>query len=232
MEAVLALLLVRAGQVVSMDALVAQIWGDRAPRRVIASLQVYVSNLRKLLASPERDDSPIVTRAPGYLLDLSDGELDLHDFQQFLQIGKEHARAQRHEQAVEAFQKALALCRGSAFSGIEDIQAVRSFAAWCEELRLECSELMFDSKLALGEHRDLIGDLHALVTDYPLREAFHRQLMLALYRSDRQADALAAYRSLHDNLYHELGLAPCRGLRDLQQAILASDSRLEFLEAV
>ncbi|MFI5749451.1 BTAD domain-containing putative transcriptional regulator [Streptomyces sp. NPDC051644] len=232
MEAVLALLLVRAGQVVSMDALVAEIWGDRAPRRVIASLQVYVSNLRKLLAAPGREESSIVTRAPGYLLNLSDDELDLHDFQRFLQLGKEHARAKRHEQAVASFQNALALCRGSAFSGIEDIQAIKSFATWCDELRLECSELLFDSKLALGQHRDLIGDLHALVTDYPLREAFHRQLMLALYRSDRQADALAAYRSLRDNLYHELGLAPCRGLRDLQQAILVSDSRLEYLEAV
>lgn len=196
-------------------------WGDRAPRRAVASLQVYVSHLRKLLAVPERPESPIVTRSPGYSLILGDDALDLREFQELLGTGRSEAGAQRHEHAVVAFGAALSLCRGPALHGLEHIPAARAFTTWYEESRLECTELLVESKLALGQHRDLVGDLYTLTSEHPLREVFHRQLMLALYRSGRQADALAVYRSLGDHLGRDLGLEPGRASRDLQKALTA-----------
>ena len=231
MAAVLALLLLRADQIVPVEQLVAEIWGERAPRRAVASLQVYVSHLRKLLAVPERPENPIVTRSPGYSLILGDDGLDLHEFQELLETGRSEAGALRHEHAVVAFGAALSLCRGPALHGLEHIPAARAFTTWYEESRLECTELLVESELALGRHRDLVGDLYTLISEHPLREVFHRQLMLAPYRSGRHADAPAVYRSLRQRLDRDPSLESGRALRDLHQAILVADGGLEYREA-
>lgn len=228
MAALLALLLLRADQIVPVEQLVAEIWGENAPRRAVASLQVYISHLRKLLTVPGRSENPIVTCSPGYSLVLGDDVLDLHEFQALLERGRAEAGALRHENAVGAFGTALSLCRGPALHGLEHIPAARAFTSWYEESRLECTELLVESELALGKHRDLVGDLYTLVSEHPLREVFHRQLMLALYRSGRQADALAVYRSLRERLGRDLSLEPGRASRELHQAILVADGGLEY----
>jgi DNA-binding SARP family transcriptional activator len=230
-QLVLAILLIKHDQVVTIDQLSAEIWGDHAPRRATAALQVYISQLRKFLGRASGLESPIVTRPPGYVLTVGPDELDLYIFQSLVRQGREHARAQRHEEAAASLESALGLWRGPVLSSLRDSPAVNAFAAWLEEARLECAEMLVESTLALGRHRDLIGFLYGLTAENPLREVFHRQLMLALYRAERQADALKAYRQARETLNTELGLEPCRALRELHRAILLADDRLEFQAA-
>ncbi|MEV0431320.1 AfsR/SARP family transcriptional regulator [Micromonospora sp. NPDC049836] len=230
-QILLCVLLIRSGQVVSIDQLTAELWGDNAPRRSTAALQVYVSQLRKFLHRPEDAQNPIVTRLPGYVLNTGADQVDVHVFQNLVRQGRQAARDHDHEAAVALFEEGLALWRGPALMGLRDSPAVSVFATWLDEFYLECVEAMVESNLALGRHRDLIGTLQALTAEHPLREAFYRQLMLALYRSERQADALRVYQNARAVLSDELGLEPCRGLRDLQAAILSADDRLDFRPA-
>jgi DNA-binding SARP family transcriptional activator len=245
-QILLALLLIHSDQVVSIEQLTAQIWGDRIPSRARAGVHVYVSQLRKLFASAtnrgcqsggdSRDcrdsgdgkdaDGPLLTRSPGYHLAVKPGDLDLHLFQSLTDQGHAHAQAGRHEEAVECFAAALRLWRGPALNGLRDCAAINSFATWLEEIRLRCTELSIESSLHLGRHHDVIGTLYTLTTDHPLREAFYRQLMLALYRAERRAEALAAYRTARERLRQDLGLEPCRALQDLHRSILLGDDRL------
>jgi DNA-binding SARP family transcriptional activator len=150
-------------------------------------------------------------------------ELDVHIFQQHVNQGRAHMRASRNEEALASIDNALGVWRGPALEDLRNSPTVNGFAAWAEEARLECVEMHLDASLALGRDRELIGRLYALTTEHPLREAFHRQLMLALYRSARQAEALRTYESVRDTLRGELGIEPCRELRDLHRAILSGD---------
>jgi DNA-binding SARP family transcriptional activator len=228
MQILLAVLIIRANEMVSIDQLTVEIWGQNSPRRPSAALHVYISQLRKLLGRSGGTANPIVTRPPGYLLSAAPQELDLHLFGQLVQLGRTHAKEERHEQAVDCFDAALRLWRGPAMSTLRDSPTVNAFATWLEEIRLQCAEMLVESNMALGRHRDLVGFLYALTVEHPLREGFYRQLMLALYRAERQADALKVYRSARDTLRNELGLEPGRALRELQRAILLADDRLEL----
>lgn len=231
-QILLCVLLIRSGQVVSIEQLTAELWGENAPRRSTAALQVYVSQLRKFLHRPESPQNPIVTRLPGYVLTTASADqVDVYVFKNLVRRGRQAARNNSHAEAVALFEEGLALWRGPALMGLRDSKAISVFATWLDEFYLECVEAMVESNLALGRHRDLIGSLQALTSEHPLREAFYRQLMLALYRSERQADALRVYQNARTLLSDELGLEPCRGLRDLQQAILSADDRLEFRPA-
>lgn len=138
-----------------------------------------------------------------------------------------HVRRGRYEEAAAAFEEALRLWRGPALSELRGGPIIRGFVTWLEEARLECTELLAEANLALGRHRESVGFLYDLTQHHPLREVFSRQLMLALYRSDRRADALKVYRSVRESLHDELGLEPCRALSDLHRAILQSDAHLE-----
>lgn len=227
MAVVLGALLVRAEQVVSAEQLMAEIWHDDPPRSASASLYVHISQLRKFLHRPGRPN-PIATRRPGYLLHIGADEFDVHDFQDLAEIGRRHVRTGRHEEAAHCFDEALRLWRGPALGDLRDGPIGASFTTWLEETRLECLELRIESGLALGRHRELVGRLYSLTSENPLRETFHHQLMLALYRSERQADALAAYQAARAVLNEQLGLEPGRALRHLQQAILASDDGLDL----
>jgi DNA-binding SARP family transcriptional activator len=227
LQILLALLLIHNDQVVSIEQLTAQIWGDRVPRRARAGVHVYVSQLRKLLAPGDTgQENPLQTRSPGYVLATKPGDLDLHVFQNLADQGRLHAQAHRHEEAVECFEAALRLWRGPALNGLRECAAVDAFATWLEEIRLRCTELSIESSLHLGRHHDVIGSLYTLTTDHPLREAFHRQLMLALYRAERRAEALAAYRTAREQLRQDLGLEPCHALQELHRSILLGDDRL------
>jgi SARP family transcriptional regulator, regulator of embCAB operon len=230
-EMLLAILLTRGNQVITIDQLISEIWGEQAPRRAVAGIHVYVSQLRKFLERPGYSN-PLVTRSPGYILRVDPGELDSDVFQELVKVGREHVREGRVASAAALFERALALWRGQVFSDLWRSPILSGFATWLTELRLESIEMMVDAQLELGRHREYVGLLYSLTAEYPLRETFYRQLMLALYRSERQADALGVFQSARRILDDELGLEPCRALQDLQRAILLGDNSLQPIAAV
>jgi DNA-binding SARP family transcriptional activator len=226
-ETLLAVLLIRADKVVANDQLMAEIWGEQVPRRASAGLHVYISQLRKFLYRPDRLGSPIVTRVSGYLLRMGSDELDLHSFQQLASKGRALFRNGHHAEASDCIERALGMWRGPVLNDASIGPIVEGCTTWLAEMHIECIEMLADAQLQLGRHRELVGRLYALSAEYPLHEAFYRQLMLALYRSRRQADALKVYESARRTLNEELGLEPCRDLQDLQRAVLAADAQLD-----
>ncbi|QTD96700.1 AfsR/SARP family transcriptional regulator [Streptomyces cyanogenus] len=224
-EIALAVLLIRSDQVVTHDQLIAEIWGDRPPRRATAGMHVYISQLRKFLHRPGRSENPVVTRQSGYLLRTGTDELDVGIFLDLVQDGRAAVRAERYEDAVQCFESALALWRGPVLGDLGDGPLVSGYVTWLTEARLECLEMLADVCLRVGRHRELVGRLYSLTAENPLCETFYRQLMVALYRSERQADALMVYQLARKTLHDELGLEPGQALRDVQQAILAADGR-------
>lgn len=227
-ETLLAVLLIRADQVVSTEQLMIEIWGDQAPRRATAGIHVYVSQLRKFLVRCGAANGPLMTRPPGYLLRTGDDALDYQDCLRLVGWGRDHAREHRYEEAGACFESALKMWRGPVLGDLSYGPIVEGFVAWLSEARLECVEMLNDAQLHLGRHRELVGRLYSLTAEHPLREAFSRQLMLALYRSERQADALEVYRSVRQTINEELGLEPCRALQELQHGILTADYNLQW----
>ena len=196
-RALLALLLLNPNEAVSTDRLIDGVWGESPPASAAGALQVHVHALRKALGADR-----IVTRAPGYLVRVEPGELDVDRFEQLLADGDPHG--------------ALALWRGEALADVAFEQFALAEAARLEELRLGALEARIDADLDAGRHRALAGELDALAAAHPHRERLQAQRMLALYRSGRQADALAAYREARDAL-DELGLEPSAELRRLER---------------
>jgi SARP family transcriptional regulator, regulator of embCAB operon len=228
-ETLLTVLLIWADRLVANEQLMTEIWGGQAPRRASAGLHVYVSQLRKFLHRPDRRDSPIATcrsGLSGYLLRMGADELDIRSFHQLASAGRALAGQGRHAEASDRFEQALGLWRGPVLNGAARGPIVRSCTTWLAETHLECQEMLVDAQLRLGLHRALVGRLQALTAEYPLHETFCQQLMLALFRSGRQADALRVYESARRIIRDELGLEPCQGLRDLQRGILTADAQL------
>jgi DNA-binding SARP family transcriptional activator/ABC-type branched-subunit amino acid transport system substrate-binding protein len=229
-RSVLALLIVNAGEVVSRDRFIDELWGESPPSTAPTALQGYISQLRKAL-EPERPpgtESLILTREPGYLLAIDPEQLDLSRFER-LQANARRALANGDARAAsEDLERALGLWRGRA---LEDLAAER-FAAdpvrRLEELRAVAIEERFDAELALGRDRELVPEVEAAVAREPLRERLRAQLMLALYRSGRQADALGAYDEARRTLVQEVGIEPGRALQDMQLRILDQDPALEL----
>jgi len=228
----LAKLLLHANQVVSTDELIEAVWGEEPPPTVRQSLQNHVAALRKAIETSNGGAPPrmLLTRDPGYLLNVDPEQLDLHRFQRLDRSGREALSAGDPATAADLLRQALALWRGPALADV----AASTGIAWpeligVEELQLAAVEARIEADLALGRHRELVAELEALVRLQPLREHLHGQLMLALYRSGRQADALAAYRAARKTLVNELGIEPSVGLQRLEQAILAQDPALELL---
>jgi DNA-binding SARP family transcriptional activator len=213
---------------VSLDHLITEIWGDHAPRRAMAGLHVYVSQLRKFLHRADTEDSPIVTHPSGYLLRTGTDELDYQVFEGLVAGGRDCARQRLYEQATEYFENALSMWRGPVLGDLSPGPVTVGFATRMLETWLECTEALIECQLLLGLHREVVGHLYSLTAEHPLHEAFHRQLMLALYRSERQADALRAYQVAWRTLDEELGVRPCRSLQELQRAILDADDHLDI----
>jgi YVTN family beta-propeller protein len=216
-RALLALLVLRTGKVVSTDVLIDELWDGRAPATAMKSLQVYVSRLRKVLG-----DGIIGTQPPGYVLDVAPADVDLHRFEQLVS----DAREQPPSDAAATLRDALALWRGSPLADVADEAFAQHEIARLEELRLAATEDRIDADLALGRHARLVGELEELVRRHPYRERVRGQLMLALYRTGRQADALGVYRDARSTLADELGLEPGADLRELEQRILTQDPAL------
>jgi DNA-binding SARP family transcriptional activator len=227
-ETVLAVLLIRFDQVVGIDQLANEIWGDRQPNRATAGLHVYISQLRRFLTRVGTRGDYVVTRPPGYLLTLGADEVDFLDFQKLTEQGRAFAKAGRPVEAAEVFERALALWHGPALGDLRAGPLVEGFVTWLTEARLECQEMLMDTYIEAGRHRELVGRLYSLTAENPLRETFYRQLMIALYRSERQGDALRVYQTAYRVLDEELGLEPCRALQDLQRAILAANDQLNL----
>jgi DNA-binding SARP family transcriptional activator len=214
----LAILLLHANEVVSTDTLIEGLWGERAPKTAGTALQVYVSNLRKLL-SPER----LETRTPGYMLHVKPEELDLARFERLASEGN----GDDPQAAATALTEALTLWRGRPLADFAYDSFAQGEIARLEELRLAAVVQRIEAELACGRHAELVGELEALVGEHPLRERLRRQLMLALYRSGRQTEALEAYRDARRTLVGELGIEPSPALKELEKAILAQDPALE-----
>jgi DNA-binding SARP family transcriptional activator len=217
-RALLALLLTRANEVVSTDRLIDELWGERAPKAAGNALQYHVSRLRKLLAPSHA----IVTTEPGYLIRVGPDELDLLRFERWVEEGQRSSP----EAAARLLREALALWRGPALADIAHESFAQSEILRLEELRLVALEGRIDADLALGRDAELVAELEALVREHPLRERPRAQLMLALYRAGRQAEALEVYRQTRRLLVDELGIEPSPALHELEQAILHQDPEL------
>jgi YVTN family beta-propeller protein len=226
-RALLAILLLHANEVVSRDRLIDQLWGEQQPANAPHSLDVYVSRLRKTLQA-SGGEQLLVTRAGGYLLRLDPDQLDVTCFERLLDEGRRALAASNHERASERFAEALALWRGPAFGDLAYEPFARPEIERLEEQRLAALEERIEAELALGHHPSLIGELESLSGKHPLRERVHGQLILALYRSGRQAEALEAYRETRQHLLDELGINPSPTLQQLEQAILRQDPTLEL----
>jgi len=220
-RAVLAMLVLHPGRVVSVERLIDAVWGEAAPETAHTILQGYVSALRKTLG-PEL----IVTRSPGYALQADPASIDLERFESFIAAGKESLAAGDATAASEQLDMALSLWRGEPLGDLDSISFVEGERARLEELRLGAMEERVEAQLALGQHAVVIAGLQSLVRDHPLRERLRGQLMLALYRSGRQAEALEVYRQGRHLLADDLGLEPGEPLQRLERAILEHDPKL------
>jgi YVTN family beta-propeller protein len=221
-RALLAVLLLHRGEVVSTDRLIDALWGERASPTAAKTVQVYVSNLRKALG-----DGLVVTEGRGYVLHAEPGQVDVDRFEALVAQGRRALEQGDALTGAAVLRDGLEVWRGPALADFAYAPFAQAEIARLEEARLAALEDRIDADLASGEHARLVVELEALVREDPLRERLREQLMLALYRSGRQADALQAYRGARRELLDELGLEPGRGLQELEQAILVHDSALD-----
>jgi DNA-binding SARP family transcriptional activator len=231
-RALLAVLLLHRNEVVSSDRLIDALWGENAPATAPKIIQSYVSRLRKVLderSAGERNQAVLATRSPGYVLRVEDGQLDADRFAGLLARGRTALAQGAALEASSLLREALALWRGPPLSEFAFDSFAQEEIARLEELRLAALEERVEADLALGSQHDLVAELEALVTRHPLRERMRGQLMVALYRCGRQADALQAYRDARHVLVDELGLEPSRAIVELEQAILRQDPALDVL---
>ena len=220
-RAVLAVLLLHANRVVSRDRLIDAVWGEHVPETANSALQGYVSALRKMLGA-----DLILTRAPGYVLETAPASVDLGRFESLVAEGSAAFAAGEASPASELLREALDLWRGEPLADLDSVEFVQIERPRLEELRLSAVGERVDADLALGRHAELVPELHALVAGHPLRERLRAQLMLALYRSGRQAEALDVYQQGRRLLAQELGLEPGEGLKRLEHSILEQDPAL------
>ena len=221
-RALLAILLLHANEVVSTDRLVEELWGENPPESGTKALQVAVSQLRKTLQSSAEPDGVLVTRSPGYVLNVRRGELDLDRFESL--VGE--AEEREGVEAAALLREALALWRGPPLADLAYEDFATPAIARLEEARLAALEERIDADLQLGRQTALVGELEELVARHPQRERLRGQLMLALYRSGRQAEALEAYQTGRRALVEELGIEPGPELQRLQRQILEQDPAL------
>lgn len=220
-RALLALLALDAGRVLPADRLADELWAERPPETATKTLQVYVSQLRKALGADR-----VVTHPGGYSLRADEGELDVAEFEELYAAARDRLAAGDETAARELLGRALDLWRGRALEDLADEPFARRAADRLEELRLAAVEDRIDADLVLGRENVLVAELEQLVREHPLRERLRGQLMLALYRAGRQADALGIYRETRRTLADELGIEPGTPLQQLERAILNQDPEL------
>ena len=219
----LAVLLLHANEPVSAERLALALWGEEAPAGAVRTVQVHVSRLRRALGDPD----VVVTTSAGYRLGLRPGELDAERFERAVGEGRQALAAGQAALAGSVLREALGLWRGPPLADVASLPFAPVEIARLEEQRLAALELRVEADLAAGRHAELVGELQRLTGQHPWSERLHGQLILALYRSGRQADALEAYRDARTTLVRELGVEPTPELRSLEQAILEHDPALQ-----
>ena len=222
-RALLAILLLHANEVVSSDRLIEELWDGEAPDSAAKALQVHVSQLRKIL---DRKRGVLVTQSPGYMLKVELEGLDLARFERLTAEGRRLLDVGDPAGAATALSEALALWRGPALADLAYASFAQSEIARMEELRLAAFEDWIEAELECGRHTAVVGELERFVAEQPLRERPRGQLMLALFRAERQADALELYRETRELVVEELGIEPGKALQDLHAAILRQDPAL------
>jgi DNA-binding SARP family transcriptional activator len=222
-KAVLALLLLRANQLSLKERMIEELWGDAAPVSATNSLEAYVSRLRKALGRG------VIERRPyGYVLVTDPERIDAHRFERLTREGRAALRTGRPQPAAERLRQALALWRGPALVEFTFERFAQAEIARLEEARVAAEEDHLEAELALGHHDEWIPQLRRLVREHPLRERLWGQLILALYRCGRQAEALRAYDEVRGRLGDELGITPSARLQRLEEAVLLQRAELEW----
>ncbi|MFE3140641.1 BTAD domain-containing putative transcriptional regulator [Streptomyces scopuliridis] len=236
----LALLALHPDQVISVSALVEELWGASPPRSVQTTLQTYILQLRNLIAPtvghdpdglPRDAKSVLVTESGGYLLDTQGGTNDVQEFDRLAGAGHRALTVGTPAAASKLFRQALALWRGPALVDVQFGSLLEVEVTRLEASRLTVLSRCIEADLRLGRHHELIGELSGLVARYPLDESLHEKLMLALYRAGRRSSALEIYQRLRAVLRKELGIEPSLALRRMQQAVLASAPELDLRAA-
>jgi DNA-binding SARP family transcriptional activator len=222
-QAVLVVLLLHRGEVVAADRLIEAIWAGRAPATAGKTLQVYVSNLRKALG-----DGPLVTQGRGYMLSVEPHQVDSDRFEELAAKGREALERGDANKARMWLLAALELWRGPALADFSYENFAQSEIARLEEVRMAALEYRIEADLRLGHHGSLVPELEALVHEHPLRERLYEHLMLALYRSGRQVDALERYQRARRKLIDEFGVEPGPRLQEVQRAVLTHDAALDL----
>jgi DNA-binding SARP family transcriptional activator len=225
-RALLAVLLLSPRVAVSDDRLIDDLWGDEPPATAAHTIQVYVSNLRKVLGAAR-----LVRRPPGYALDVAPDELDLERFERVATAGRTALGEGRPEEASRLLGEAIAVWRGEPLADFAFEPFAQTAIGRLDELRVSAFEGRIEADLACGRHGELVGELESLVREHPLREGLRGYLMLALYRAGRQAEALAAYQEARRALVDDLGIDPGPALQRLERAILAQDPALDAAPA-
>ncbi len=224
-QVVLSCLLLEANRMVTIGRLTDAIYGEDLPSTSRAQVQICISSLRRLFAANGGPDV-IATHSQGYTLRVAEGELDSHTFEGMLNQARQAREGHRPEDAVRHYRDALALWRGPALDGQES-RLVQGAVGRLSERRITANEDCVELELELGRHHELVGELSELVEEHPLRERLRGQLMIALYRSGRQAEALTVYRRARQTMIDELGIEPNESLQQLEYAILTSDESLD-----
>jgi DNA-binding SARP family transcriptional activator len=220
-RAVLAILLLHRGETVSVDRIVDLIWGERPPATAVKTIQVYVSHLRRALV-----EDAIVSSRGGYALAVDAERIDALRFERLVDEGRAALSGDDPARAAELLRSALALWRGPALADLAYESFAQAEILRLEELRLEARERRLEADLGLGRHPEVVGELEVLVREHPLREGLRAQLMLALYGSGRQAEALDVYRETRRLLVDQLGIEPSPAIQELEKAILRHDPTL------
>ena len=231
---VLAVLLIRANETVSTECLIDELWDNSPPRTAATTLQVYISQLRRILAEGDPPDAPqgqrLTTVAPGYCLRADDDEVDLMRFESLHRAGKAAYERGDFTEASDLLREGLGLWSGEALSGIPHGYTLSGASVRLNEIRMTVLEQRITADLRLGRHKELVSELMALVSEHPLRETLYAHLMVALFRSGRQSDALRTFAKARKGLVDELGIEPGPGLRHLHERILRSDANLAWRE--
>jgi DNA-binding SARP family transcriptional activator len=225
-RAVLGVLLVRANTLVPTETLVDELWGERPPPTAVKAVQVHVSQLRKILGA-----GVLQSRPSGYLLQLERSTFDAFRFEDLVEEGRRRLAEGEAEAATRSLREGLGLWRGPPLADLRFEQFARNESGRLEELRLGALEDCLEAELECGRAAEIVGELEALVRDYPTRQRLLGLLMLALYRAGRQADALAVYKDARARMLDELGLDPSQQLQELERAILRQDGKLDHTPA-
>ncbi len=230
----LALLLLNANRFVPTEKCIKELWDDAPPRTVIPTLHTYALQLRRRLAESPSVGSlaaaheTLVTCKGGYRLVVGDDSLDLIEFERLTRAARDAACHHDRVKIADILRQALMLRRGRALSDIEPGPCLRPQIERLEEEQISLMEQLYDAELGLGRHRTILGELNAAAAEYPFNEHIQEQYMLALYRSGRQARALATFQQLRKTLNEELGLEPAQSVRQLHEAIITADPGLEL----